>query len=276
MKNRKLSLSNFILYIMIFIFIAPLIILVVWSFAKNWPWPNIVPSSLGLRGWKYFLDPTSKSFKILGFSICLSMVTTLITVLISIPAGKALGFYKFRGKKAIEILILSPIIVPTVAVAMGIHVTFIKLGLANTFMGVVLVHIIPCIPYGVKILKDTFELLGESMEVQAKVLGASSFQTFTNITLPLISPGLIVSSSLVFIVSFSQYFLTFLIGGGKVVTFSMVMFPYIQSGDRTIASVYSIVFIITTLILLYLIERFLRHYYEDKMKLNSDGIFLSN
>ncbi|WP_416198978.1 MAG: hypothetical protein ACFWUA_04520 [Sporanaerobacter sp.] len=101
------------------------------------------------------------------------------------------------------------------------------------------------------------------MEMQAKVLGASPFQTFRYITLPLIAPGIISASSMIFIVSFSQYFLTFLIGGGRVVTFSMMMFPFIQSGDRMMGSVFSIVFILTTLICLMIMEKAIRHYYKN-------------
>ena len=161
-------------------------------------------------------------------------------------------------------MVLAPIIVPTVSVAMGIHVVFMKLGLANTFMGVVLVHLIPCIPYSIRILTNVFEIIGDSMEMQARVLGASPLQTFVRITLPLIAPGLLSAASLVFIVSFSQYFLTFLIGGGRIVTLSMLMFPYIQSGDRMMASAYSVIFILTTLVVLLVIEKVVKSYYKGQ------------
>ena len=70
-----------------------------------------------------------------------------------------------------------------------------------------------------------------------------------------------------FIISFSQYFLTLIIGGGNVITYPLVMFPYIQSGDRTLSSLYSIVFIIISLIRVVLIEKSLESYYlKDKEK----------
>ena len=86
-----------------------------------------------MRGWKYFFDPSSKSVEILLFSLGLSFNVTLVALVITIPAAKALALYQFRGKRFIEILTFAPIIVPTVAVAMGIHVQFIKMGLANTY-----------------------------------------------------------------------------------------------------------------------------------------------
>lgn len=253
-----------IMYALIFLLVFPLIVLGIWSFVKIWPWPSLIPKDYGLRGFKYILDPSKKSLGVLCFSVCLSSVVTITTLLISIPAAKALGVYNFRGKSFFKILILAPIIVPTVVVAMGIHVVFMKLGLANTFIGVLLVHLIPCTPYAVRILTNVFEIVGESMEMQARVLGASPLQTFFRVTLPLIAPGLLSAGSLVFIVSFSQYFLTFLIGGGRIVTFSMLMFPYIQSGDRMMASAYSVIFIITTLFILLIMERIIKTYYRGE------------
>lgn len=263
MKYKIKSKYKILLGIFLFFLLTPLTIIFIWSFAKNWPWPKLLPSELGLRGWKYFFSPSSKSIDTLLFSIYLSMVVTILTLAITIPASKALAFYNFRGKKIIELLIFAPVIVPTVAVAMGIHFQFIRLGLANTFIGVVLIQIIPCIPYGVRILKSVFQIVGKDIEEQAKNLGANSFQTFYYITLPVILPGLLAAGSMIFVVSFSQYFLTFLIGGGRIVTFPMLMFPYIQSGDRMMGSTYSVVFILTTFVILFLAEKITYKLYKD-------------
>ena len=265
MENKtKLRYKWIVGFFLVFI-LLPLAVIVIWSFSRNWPWPNIFPSNFGMRGWEYFFDPSSKSIEILLFSLGLSFNVTLVALVITIPAAKALALYQFRGKKFIEILTFAPIIVPTVAVAMGIHVQFIKMGLANTFTGVVLIHLIPCIPYTVRILKSVFELVGEGMEMQARVLGAGKIQTFIYVTLPMILPGIISAGSMAFIVSFSQYFLTFLIGGGNIITFSMIMFPFVQSGDRMVGSVYSVVFILTTFIFLMIIEKLMRRFYKGKL-----------
>ncbi|MEW9095862.1 MAG: ABC transporter permease subunit [Clostridiaceae bacterium] len=261
MKKFSGLVLNLIMYVFVFLLSFPLINLVIWIFAKRWEWPYLFPNEFSLRGIKYFIG-SGDSLKLLLYSIGLSAIVTVITIIISIPGAKALGLYNFKGKKIFEFLIISPLIVPSVAVAMGIHIVFIKLQIANTFLGVVLVHLIPGIPYAVRILTDVYEIIGESMELQARVLGANRFKTFFYVTLPMIMPGIISASSMVFIVSFSQYFLTFLIGGGRVITFAMAMFPFIESGDRTMASLYSIVFIITSLVFLGLIEKLVKSYYK--------------
>ena len=63
-----------------------------------------------------------------------------------------------------------------------------------------------------------------------------------------------------YILSFSQYFLTLLIGGGAVRTFATVMFPYLSGGDRTIAAAYGISFILATFVVFLIFEWLLRRF----------------
>ena len=195
--------------------------------------------------------------------IYISILVVFITIVISIPAAKALSLYNFKGKKFFELLVLSPVIIPTISIAMGVHIFFIKLKLANTYLGVVIINILPCIPYAVGIICDVYKLVGDKLEIQAKMLGASKINVFRYITLPLLLPGILGASSMCFIIVFSQYFLTMLIGGGTVITYPMIMFPYIQSGDRVIGSMYSIVFLVASIIVLMLIEKRIKIYYKN-------------
>ena len=252
-KNKKLRI--FISYFIIFILIIPLFYLLIWSFTEKWPWPYLFPQEFSLESWLYFFDPRSGAIKALFISFVIALGVTIIALLISIPAGKALGLYDFYGKEFIKFLVLAPIIVPPLAVSMGIHINFIRFGLAGRITGVILVHLIPTIPYSIKILTDVFSALGEKIEEQARVLGANRWKCFIYVTLPLIKSGIISAGTMVFIISFSQYFLTFLIGGGRVITFPMVLFPLIETGNRSLASVYSWVFIIAALIFTIIIEK---------------------
>lgn len=256
----KYNMKKLIIDTVLITFISPLIILCIWSFASSWIYPNLLPKSVSIRGLEYIFN--NQNLNILINSILISIIVVFITILISIPASKAIVMYEFKYKKIFEILILSPIIVPMICIAMGIHIIFIKVGLANTIIGVVIINILPCIPYAIRIISDVYILIGDKFEIQGKMLGASRFYIFRFITLPLILPGIVGAASMSFIISFSQYFLTMLIGGGQIITYPMVMFPYIQSGDRTIASLYSVVFLIVSTLLLILIENKIKKHYE--------------
>ena len=262
-KNLRRLITNIILLSLI----LPLSILFIWAITSSWVFPEIIPVNFSIRGFEYILS--FENIKILLNSLLISLAVVVLTIIISIPAAKAIALYEFRGKKLVELLILSPIIIPMIAVAMGIQLTFIRLGMANTVFGVIIINILPCLPYGITIITDVYKIIGNKYEIQASMLGANKVDILRHVTFPLILPGIIGASSMCFIISFSQYFLTLIIGGGSIITYPLVMFPYIQSGDRTLSSLYSIVFIIISLVIVVLMEKSLESYYlKDKEKKN--------
>ena len=128
------------------------------------------------------------------------------------------------------------------------------LNLADTLAGVVVVHVITALPYTVSILTDVTQACGKNLEEQAAVLGAPPAQAFLHGTLPALAPGLLSAGSMAFAISYSQYFTTLLLGGGQVRTLSLVMVPYIQSGDRTLASLYALLFVGSALAVFAVLE----------------------
>lgn len=253
-----------IVYGLIFLLIIPMLFMLVWSVTRSWPWPDLFPESITLEVWEDFFRSGGRVWSSLRESIIIAVGVMFLALGISIPAGKALAFYNFPGKEAVKLLILAPIIVPPLAVTMGIHVNFLRLGLTGNIPGVMLVHLIPVIPYSIKILTHTFEGVGSKLEEQARVLGAKWWQRFCFITLPLIKPGLFSAGIMAFIISFSQYILTFLMGEGQVVTFPLVLFPLVEKGNRILASVYGWVFVITVIVFTFIMERLLKDTGKDK------------
>ena len=93
----------------------------------------------------YALSDTA-GFESLWLTIFISLSVTILSILIGVPAGRALGIYKFKGKVFIELIILAPIIIPSIAL-LGIHSVFISIGLTNTIL-VIFVHLIPTVLHG--------------------------------------------------------------------------------------------------------------------------------
>jgi putative spermidine/putrescine transport system permease protein len=195
-------------------------------------------------------------------SILLGFVTTIFTLIIAIPAGKALVHYNFFGKKFIKVLVLVPLIVPGIAVSIGNQISMIRLGLAGTFVGVALIHCVFALPFAIRIMGNVFEAAGTNLQLQGVVLGGSPLFIFRHITLPQIMPGIVAAGALSFTVSISQYITTFMIGGGRIITVTMLLIPHIQSGQTHIAAVYSVLLIVTAMICMILIERIIRRYYK--------------
>jgi putative spermidine/putrescine transport system permease protein len=116
---------------------------------------------------------------------------------------------------------------------MGLNVLFLRLGLAGSAVGVVLVHLVPVLPYAIYALLGVFARYDEGYELQARTLGASPAQVWLRVTLPLIGPGLAVAALFAFLVSWSQYLLTLLVGGGRVITLPVLLFAAVSGGNPT-------------------------------------------
>lgn len=252
MKDNNFLLKLF-LYSVLFSILLPIVILIIWSFTGQWPWPNLLPTNYSLRAIKELFAPYAKVIHILLSSMAISFAVAILSAIIGILTSRALVYYDFWGKSLITILSISPNLIPSTVFAMGVHTLFIRLSLTNTVLGVIVVHLIYTLPYSVSIMRDLTESIGIDMELQAYVLGASPVRSFFHISLPLLVPGILASISMAYITSFSQYFLTLLIGGGEVQTFSLIMVPLIAKGDRAISSTYSLMFLVSTLVIFKLI-----------------------
>ena len=237
--------------------VLPLIPLAIWSFAHGWFFPSLLPSKWSMRAWEYTFSDTAGVIDSLWLTIGISLAATALSILIGVPAGRALGMYKFRGKEFVELLILAPIIVPGIAVVLGIHSVFISLGLNNTVTGVILVHLIPTLPYMILVMSGIFSNYDPAFEAQARSLGASALKTFWYVTLPAIMPGIIVGGLFAFLVSWSQYILTLLIGGGRVVTLPLLLFNFATSGRNDITGAIGMIYILPGIVILLLTARHL-------------------
>jgi putative spermidine/putrescine transport system permease protein len=147
--------------------------------------------------------------------------------------------------------------VPSMAVGMGLSVLFIRLGLGGTWLGVALVHMIPVLPYVILTLSGTFGNYDDSLEAQARTLGAGPARVFLEITIPTILPGLVVAGLFAFLISFSQYTLTMLVGGGRIVTMPVLLFSSIPGGDNPAIAALSLVFVLPSVLILIFTSRFL-------------------
>ena len=238
--------------------LLPFTVLILWSFSTRWFYPQLWPVQWGLRAWQYVFG-TAGSQIISGLiqSILVALVTAVISVMIGVPAGRVLGLYNFRGKDLISVVLMLPVIVPPLSVAMGLHLWFIRLGLAETFFGVVLVHLTFCLPYSIFVMWGVFSNYDPDYEHQAHSLGANSWKVVTRVMLPLTLPGIMVAGLFSFLLSWSQYLSTLIIGGGQVITLPILLFALMGSGDRPVAAAVSIVFVAPAFVALLFSARYL-------------------
>ena len=253
MKEKDNKVMILIKLLFALCILVPVLSVVIWSLIERFPWPEFLPV-VSLRAIREIFARKEKIILLFVSSILISFVVATLSVVIATMTARAFVCYEFHGKSILYYLSILPLMVPATVFAMGIQVTFIKLNLNNSVLGVVIAHLIYSLPYAIQLLMDGTKGIGKGLEEQARVLGATAWRAFYKISLPLLIPVMLTAFSMAYIVSFSQYFLTLLIGGGKVKTFTIVMVPYLQGGERNIASVYSTVFLIITVLVFGVFE----------------------
>ena len=251
---KKNLLMKLVLAVMLICIFLPMAVVVLWSVTERWPWPNLLPESYSLRTVQELLFGSAKLPDILLSSISLAMTVATLGTVIGIMTARATEIYDFSGKQLVSMASFLPLLVPGTVFAMGIQITLIRLGLSDTLAGVIIVHLIAAVPYCITIMTDVTRAVGNKLEQQAMVLGANPFRAFFQITLPSLLPGILSSMSMGFILSYSQYFTTLMVGGGRVKTIALVLVPYIQSGDRALSAVYSLAFVGSALLVFFIFE----------------------
>lgn len=233
----------------------PILPLLVWSFAHGWRFPDLLPSEPSLQAWRIALSGTAGVLQSFALTTVIALATTALAVCIGLPAGRALGQYRFRGRGLVLLLLVAPAILPGIALVFGLHGLFLRLGLAGTVGGVILAHLVPVLPYTVLVLAAIFARLDPSLEAQARSLGAGPRQVLIHVTLPTILPGLMVAALFAFLVSWSQYLLTLAIGGGRVQTLPLLLFSTASAGRNDVTSAIALLYILPGLTILLVTAR---------------------
>jgi len=264
MKKKKSIWGSLIIAIFILLIMVPLLTIVVWVFTERWAWPNLIPQIFSTRAVEAVFRDSKELAQLFFSSVLISLVVAFFSVVIGTMTARALECYEFPGKKVFSFISLLPFLVPATVFAMGIQVKFIQAGLSGTIVGVIIVHLICSLPYAVTLLQDGTRAMGTRLEEQARVLGAGPWTAFMKVTLPNLFPVMLSAFSMAYIVSFSQYFLTLMIGGGSVKTFSIVMVPFLTGGQRNFASVYSLIFLVITITIFGVFEWIVSHFMKEQ------------
>ncbi len=211
---------NVIPALLAFWLVIPLTPLVLWAGASRWSGTARLPQIFGLRGWQEALD--SGVIAALVRSGFLGVAVALIATPLGVMAGRALGWRLLRRPALPSVVLLGPVVLAPFAVAMGLDVVILRLGIPEE-LAVVLVLSVFALPYTTYTMRATYLGLDPALEEQARVLGASSRQARRRVTLPAAATGLVTATGLAFLVGWSDYAVTLLIGGGQIVTAPMLI-----------------------------------------------------
>lgn len=238
-RSKLSKFQKIYLWSVLTIIVMPFVPLFIQSISFQWDWPDMFPSiwwwemrenSRFPLSWDYVLSPYSHLREAVFNTFAIGIAVTIICLVICLPAAKVLARESFKFKSVVDFFFSLPLLLPEIAVGISLLVVFIQLGLAGTFTGIIIAHLIPTIPYMTRMLTSVYQGLGTDFEEQASILGANKFQILLFVTIPMLMPGIVAGCLFTFLVSTNVFLLTFLVGQGSIETLPTLLFSKIGGG----------------------------------------------
>lgn len=185
------------------------------------------PSTLGIDQYRKFFNHPAWQTAVVN-SLQVAVGTSIVSTIIGLMASLAIVRGRFKGKGIITAFILSPMIVPLIVMALAFYISLSKLGMLGTKLGLILAYTPLTLPFSVLPISATLRGFDRSLEHAALNLGASRFQAFTRITLPIIRPGILTGAIFAFMISFDEVVIALFICGSTAVTLPKKMWDVIR------------------------------------------------
>lgn len=180
-----------------------------------------------------------------------------IALVLGTMAAFVIERFEFRGKRLLETLLVSPLVIPHFTLGIGFLILASGVSMSRTWSVVVLCHVVLVLPFVMRSVYVSLKNIDPMLERAAVSLGARPLQVFLRIDLPLLVPGLAGGWLFAAILSFNEFTATLFVTGQRTQTLPVAMYTYVREyADPTMAAL-STMLIGTTALLLVVANRFL-------------------
>ncbi|MCJ8348753.1 thiamine ABC transporter permease [Moritella sp.] len=228
-----------IIIITYLITLATLPILLMWSFAQRWRFPDIVPSHWSLRFWQqewgYLLNIMANSIMIALVSATIALFFAIIIHEHSIKATANKRFLKVP-----RLLIAIPMLAPQLSLLFGIQVATLYIAHQYYYLWVTWAHIFFVFPYIFLALDGPWRSYDQRLDKVALSLGLSPFNVWWQIKRPLLLPAIWIAWAVGISVSLAQYLPTLMLGAGRISTLTTEAVALSSGQDRRISAIYAL------------------------------------
>ena len=226
--------------------LIPTLIVIPMSFSAS-QYLEFPPKKWSLRWYEhYFSSVTWMSAT--ATSLKAAALTSLLATPIGTLAAYGLSASRLRAARALQVLLITPMIVPVILIAVGVFYVYVKVKLNNSLMGLVLAHTMLAVPIVMIVVASALKSFDMNQEMVARSLGASRPRAFLTVTLPQIRFAVVSAAVLSFLTSFDEVILALFVSGGANSTLTRQMFLALRDQiDPTIAAISTIMILVTTL-----------------------------
>lgn len=166
--------------------------------------PTWIPQNFSLENYRTVLLESNIPRYFIN-SLVISFGATAISLVLAALAAYGFARFRFRGRNALQASILVSQLLPTATIIVPLYILLSRLGLVNTYLGLILVYLIHTLPLCIWLLINYFRAIPYEIEEAARVDGASRLTILTRIVLPLSTPGLIATVVYCFVNTWNEF-----------------------------------------------------------------------
>jgi spermidine/putrescine transport system permease protein len=190
-------------------------------------------------------------------SLTIAVLATIISTIIGAMLALMLWRFRFPGKSAYEGLMALPIVIPEICMGVALALFFANSGMMEgvvplpwpiNLSNIIISHVAFCFPFVAIVVRSRLVGFNRQLEEASKDLGASEWQTFWNILVPFMMPGLVAGALLAFTLSLDDFVITFFTSGPDTVTFPVKVYSLVRRGVSPEINAASTVLIVITIV----------------------------
>jgi multiple sugar transport system permease protein len=166
--------------------------------------PNLITESFSLDAYLEILGNGAQLRFFLN-SYIVAFAVTVLTLLVAILAGYAFSRFRFPFQRTINAVIVSVQVVPPITLVIPYFGLVVALGLYNTYLGLILTHMVFTLPYAIIMITAYLNTLPRELDESVKIDGGTSWTALWRILVPISVPGLIAVGVYTFMISWNEY-----------------------------------------------------------------------
>ncbi len=218
-----------VMVIIIVAMILSLLLLGIWSAARSWWFPSVLPQAWNVM---QLTDTLGMSLGLLGTTVALACASALVATALTLWVLEARDHRKSTSSRRLKTLVFLPLLLPQISFLFGLQLLFLSADVSGTFSAVLLAHLVFVLPYAFLALSDPWARLDPRFAKAAASIGASRARIFWQIRLPLLLRPVLVTLAVAAAVSVGQYLPTLMIGAGRVATVTTESVALASGGSR--------------------------------------------
>jgi spermidine/putrescine transport system permease protein len=218
-RSAWLWLASIAVYAFLYI---PLLIVILYSFNDsklNAEWVGFT------LDWYRKLFHHEEMIQAAGNSLLIALIASFCSTVLGTMAGFAMHKYPSR---LLQLLVLTPIAIPEILMGVSLLIFFVMLNLSLGMVSITLAHIAFCLGFVAIVVRSRLAGMDESLTEAARDCGATPWQAFRLVTLPLIMPGVIAGALMAFTLSIDDFVITFFTAGANASTLPLQIYSMIK------------------------------------------------